>query len=365
MKLPYIPSLDGIRAVAVLLVFFSHTLLFIPGMLGVTIFFFLSGYLITTILRLEFAERQAVGFGRFYFKRCVRILPPFYLVLLISVCLQGAHLLGHFSIRAFLAQGLFFTNYWMIAAGDAPAPGLDVLWSLAVEEHFYLLFPLLYALLAPRYSPRKQAAILGSICGAVLAWRIVLHVLFDASVLRTRLGTDTRIDSILFGCILAIVANPVTGDELSVKLVRQLRWLLPVSVLELVFGALWHNYTFRETIHYSLDGLALFGCFTYAITATKSFAFRALNWGPALFLGRISYGFYLIHHVVIEFAAKYLSLPAAARIGFSLLLATVAATCTYYVVDRPMAKWRVRISARYDEKIEAEDNTPFETVSND
>jgi len=140
----HIPSLNGIRAGSFLIVFGSHALggSLIPGGLGVTVFFFLSGYLITTLMRAEYEKNATVSLRHFWLRRALRILPPLYLVVLGSVLLALAvYPPGTVRSPAVASQLLFYANYYD-GAGDVP--GTRVIWSLAVEEHFYLLFPLFY-----------------------------------------------------------------------------------------------------------------------------------------------------------------------------------------------------------------------------
>src|SRR5580658_4318026 len=146
-----IPSLDGFRAVSILIVFMSHAGLrqIIPGTFGVTVFFFLSGYLITTLLRLEWKETDAISLRHFYLRRVLRIFPPLYLTLAFASVVTLVGLLpGTLTWSAFGAQVMFLANYYKIyRAGFGMPPGMLVLWSLAVEEHFYVGFPLLYIVL--------------------------------------------------------------------------------------------------------------------------------------------------------------------------------------------------------------------------
>ena len=162
-----IPSLDGLRAASFLLVFLGHAgspfiPIAIPAGFGVTVFFFLSGYLITTLLRLEVEQRGAINFKHFYLRRLLRIWPPFYLVLVAAsaLTLKGA-LGGELELGSVGAQALHYSNYWLIErTAKGMAPGTVVYWSLAVEEHFYLVFPALYAfLIRARVTGKQQRAL--------------------------------------------------------------------------------------------------------------------------------------------------------------------------------------------------------------
>jgi peptidoglycan/LPS O-acetylase OafA/YrhL len=157
-----IPSLDGLRAVSFLVVFAAHAgLEVVPGGFGVTVFFFLSGYLITTLMRVEAERTGHVSLKHFYLRRALRILPPFYIVLTAATALAEIGFLGDTrpQLRPVLSQVLHFTNYWIAAHGwRGIAPGTGVYWSLAVEEHFYLLFPAVFlALSRLRLTGRQKA----------------------------------------------------------------------------------------------------------------------------------------------------------------------------------------------------------------
>src|SRR5687767_2974535 len=116
---PHIPSLDGLRALSFLIVFWAHAglpfVLKIPGGFGVTVFFFLSGFLITTLIRIESQSTGTVSIRNFYLRRALRILPPFYIVLALSVLLTQAGVLeGALDGKALFAQAAHFANYWFI-----------------------------------------------------------------------------------------------------------------------------------------------------------------------------------------------------------------------------------------------------------
>ncbi len=140
-----IPSLNGIRAVAVLLVFLAHGGLehVVPGGLGVTIFFVLSGYLITTLMRVEHDRHSRIDFRNFYLRRLVRLMPPLVVVVALAALLAALGVIGGaFSAEGLLAALFYFGNYFVIAHDFRGMPaGIGVVWSLAIEEHFYLLFP--------------------------------------------------------------------------------------------------------------------------------------------------------------------------------------------------------------------------------
>jgi peptidoglycan/LPS O-acetylase OafA/YrhL len=345
----YIPSLDGIRAAAVMLVFLAHAGLNeqVPGNFGVTVFFFLSGFLITTLLRIEFDKKGRISLKAFYLRRTLRILPPMYLVLgLASALVLVGALEGSLHLDAVLAQVFHLSNYYVVYAGwwDGRAPGTWIYWSLAVEEHFYLLFPLFYLLLR-RFVParRHQMLVLLGICAAVLAWRCGLVFLLDAWKERTYLATDTRVDSILFGCILAICGNPVLDRARVLGRWWTLFWL-PLGVAGLLASFVIREPWFQETFRYTLQGLALFPVFVVAICYHDWGVFRLLNIGWVRFLGVLSYSLYLVHPTILFGLAQWTSWHPVARGALALGLSVLVSTAIYYFVEKPCAHLRKRLS---------------------
>jgi peptidoglycan/LPS O-acetylase OafA/YrhL len=347
----YIPSLDGLRAFAVMVVFVAHAGLNlpVPGNFGVTIFFFLSGYLITTLARMECERTGSLSLSRFYLRRVLRILPPFYLVLAGASLLCAVGLLeGGLGLDAVLAQVLHLSNYYIVADGwwTGRAPGTWVFWSLAVEEHFYLIFPALYIVLWQRVkSSRKQLLILGTMCLAVLAWRCILVFGLDAARDRTYVASDTRIDSILFGCILAVFGNPMLDPTRIPRRVWQYV-LLPLGLAGLLVSFALRNQEFQETFRYTLQGLSLFPIFVVAVRYPTWSLFRLLNIGWVRFLGVLSYSFYLVHPTVLFGVHQWTPWPAPVQGLLSLAVSLALAAAIYHLVEKPAARLRRRLTSR-------------------
>jgi peptidoglycan/LPS O-acetylase OafA/YrhL len=344
----YIPSLDGIRTISFFLVFFAHAGLggLVPGGFGVSVFFLLSGFLITTLLRAEFARYQRISLRDFYLRRVLRILPPLYAALALAMVLSciGTGAPG-IPFAGTLAQALQVSNYYQIyASSPRIMPGSGVLWSLAVEEHFYLIFPLLYIWMLPRFSADRQALILLALCAAALAWRCILHFYFHAGVMRTYYGTDARFDSILFGCVLAVVANPVLHDPLHGWFLRRMQWLLPLGALVLLGTFLERDEGFRETLRYTLQGLALIPLFIAAIRYQKSLLVIFLNLPWVRFLGVLSYSLYLCHAVMMANIERAWPANPVLTIAASLACALGFAALVHYGIELPCTKIRKRLS---------------------
>jgi peptidoglycan/LPS O-acetylase OafA/YrhL len=305
----YIPGLDGIRAIAFMLVYFAHTGLgfFVPGGLGVTIFFFLSGYLITTLLRIETNRTGTISIAKFYFRRTLRIFPPMYVTLAVWALLTAAGVfVGHVEWQPTVLASLYLTNYTDLFTPHRIQGGLTILWSLSVEEHFYLLFPWLFLLfLRKQWSSRSRSLILAGLCAAALVWRCVSLVYFHSVF--NYLHTDTRFDSILFGCLLAVCMNPFL-DAVPVRIARHLNLLAVGGLMMLLASLLLRGSFFRDTFRYSLQGLALVGIFIFVLASPNSWVVQYLEHPSLRLLGRLSYSMYLIHLCVITAVEQKLGL---------------------------------------------------------
>lgn len=360
----FIAPLEGLRGVAVGIVMLSHLGLgdVFPGEFGVNVFFLISGFLITRLLLDEQARSGRIRLGAFWMRRVLRLYPA----LLGLVVLGGgiyAAMGGWLSVGQVAAALLYMTNfaqiYWVNYATHLPGVfhPFSVLWSLAVEEHFYLLYPTLVLLVGGRRG-RLAGLLLGLIiAGAIwsdMVWHITAPALREERVL---LGTDTRISAILAGALLATLL----GTSLGPRLLRWLGgpWAAALAIALLLASLLLRNPDFRGTWRFSVQSVGLFigvGALLYA--PWLGFARRLLSHRVALWAGRWSYSLYLWHPI-----AKLLvmgAVPAWAQaaemehyglgwfaIGLpvSLLLSCLFAGLSYRFVEAPVLALRRRWGA--------------------
>ena len=359
-KIGHIPSLNGLRAVAIAVVLWAHAGFpgNIAGSMGVSLFFFLSGYLITTLLRAEADRFERISLGGFYLRRLLRIFPPMYIVIVIVLVLTWLNVLPHTaSVGGTVATATFLSNYWIIFEGHEGVPaGLGVFWSLAVEEHFYLVFPLLYIAMR-KWLPNRthQVALLVALCVAILGWRLLLWS-NGAGPLRLYYATDTRADALLWGAVMAIGFNPVYGE---VRLPRQ-KWLAPVIVL--VCAAIFFassKLPGHYTIGFTVQSLAAFGIFIPVILAPDSWIGRFLNWKPVAWVGVISYSLYLTHRWALIAAEEWIPAPHVVWASAGIAAAVLLSWGMRVWVEKPLEQLRKRLS-RAGEKPEEPSQKPDE-----
>lgn len=302
-----IPSLNGIRALAVLLVFLAHFGLdsIVPGGLGVTVFFVLSGYLITTLMRREHLESGVVDLPHFYLRRVLRLMPPLFIIVITAALLSWMSVIaGSFSMRGLLSVLFYFGNYHVIAFDFSGIPsGMGVVWSLAVEEHYYLLYPPLAMVLLRNSRPWVSVTALTTLCTAIFGWRCWLS-LHGASEPYIAMATDTRADAILVGCLMAFWRNPVIEPIAEAHPLRD--WAIVAACFTLLIVTLvYRDDFFRLTARYTLQSLAIAPLIYFAITRAKQVPFRWLSSRPMVYLGSISYTIYLSHQLTLFFVMRH------------------------------------------------------------
>lgn len=350
-----IPSLDGVRAVAALLVVYAHA--GIPfhdyavigsiktrcGFLGVQIFFVLSGFLITTLMLREIARTGGVSLRGFYLRRFLRIIPAYAALLAVVAILQAV---GNASLswRDWLAALTYTVNFVMRPL----PPEIFHAWSLSVEEHFYLLWPLLMATLT--LAGCRRAALV-CIVGC-LGFRWVVLLFFPSAPPRVvDLWTCARMDDIAIGCLLAFLAHePAWRRRLDWVGARKLALALVVGILMLsqVVGTRYLGLRLLPPVAFQLVagasndvnacGIALL---LWAVMRRPGgLAGAVLNCRPMREIGVVSYSLYLWH---VMFGRREPAILDTFPLNVILMLA--AAFASYHLIEKPILAWKDRLSA--------------------
>ena len=334
------PELDGLRGAAVLVVMVAHgTSIYVSGAYGVDMFFTLSGFLITNILLAEVAATGNVCLGNFYARRMLRLIPALWL----TVGGVAADLLiaGRFGAQQAResAYALTYTINWILALGYGCGPVLAHTWSLAIEEQFYLLWPLaVVGLQHLKLSGWRTAALLAAGATACLIYRNAAP--YDVG--RIYRGLDTHCDGLLLGAALAYArSDPApAGKLLGGRIVQAVRPVAAAAALPAALAVLpahsgWFD-LFSVRVGYFATGVLTVIVIDRVISGRGGVCGRLLAAGWLRYTGRISYGLYLYHWPILMLlgSAGPLRGRPAARFVVCVTLSYITAHLSYVLVER-------------------------------
>ena len=351
-KRRYITGLDGIRAIAVIMVLAYHLklALFKSGFLGVTVFFVLSGYLITGILISEVEEEGTIDLKNFWLRRIRRLVPAVMsmAVVIIFVSAVVNRIIFTKGCKDFLASVLGFNNWWQIfnkvsyfEAAGVPSPFTHC-WSLAIETQFYLIYPLIllgiYKLVKSRGEGRANRGLLFAGVTLLLALIsvILMIVLFDPQQDASRVyyGTDTRAFSLLFGALLAILWDyRMVPRRLSAS-VNMVLGSVSFAVLLVMTIAIngSSNFWYRGG---QFVGTILTVLVIYTVSGRKTWLSRFLSNPVLKWIGDRSYSIYLWHYPIILLISK--GIKASWWITLiEIVLSVVLAELSYRFIETPI-----------------------------
>jgi peptidoglycan/LPS O-acetylase OafA/YrhL len=360
-RLGYRPSLDGLRALSVMAVILYHAgVSWMPGgFLGVEVFFVVSGFLITTLLLEERSRSGTVDLRQFWIRRARRLLPALYLLL---VVVSAVSLLAYRDAAGRLGGDVvaalaYVYNWWQILADESyfaqagRPPVLQHLWSLAVEEQFYLLFPPLFALGLVKLGHLRVRLALLVTALASAAWMALLYEPFvDTS--RVYYGTDTRLSGLLLGAFLATVWAPWRSRTPAAPAAGPVLDVAGLAGLVAIGWFLTRVNAFDPFIY--RGGFLLLGVVCIVVIAVlvhpATRLSRVLGWAPLVWVGLRSYSLYLWHWPIFVFTRPEVDVPLS---GFALfvlrmLLTFAAAELSFRYVETPLrngalGRWRAEL----------------------
>ena len=341
-----ISSLDGLRAISVVLVILVHLgVPYVPEIHGVLTFFVLSGFLITWLLLKESARTGGVSIRDFYVRRALRIFPAFYVFWFIHF---GLYLLsrGIPSRRVFFdyLTAFFYVSDYRLAFTHIH-PVLSHTWSLSVEEQFYLVWPWIFLLF--QHNLRKLTTILIGIITAVYAYRIVLFFFLHVGDDRLHNTFDGRADHLFIGCLLAVLLKRGLLNNVWSAITSGIGAPVPTLlalVTSIAMNSRFH-YQYKYLIGFSLDPLLIAIFLVQVVVLGDTWLWRWLNWPVTRYVGRVSYPMYLYHGLANDAALRafrgrplWLIAPAAIVIG------TLLASVSYFVVEKPFLRLKSKFS---------------------
>jgi peptidoglycan/LPS O-acetylase OafA/YrhL len=341
IHLQHVPALDGLRGLAIAAVVAFHVGVLKGGWLGVDLFFVLSGYLISRLLFVEYAAKGRIDLRQFWSRRARRLLPALLCVMVAVAIAERVRgrLLGPAGGRWDMLGALTYTSNWLRLRGGAgywsrfgPPSLLEHFWSLAIEEQFYVVWPLFMLGIARLRRGISTLVLLGSTLVAA-GWSLILfHRTLDAS--RVYMGTDTRAVALLAGATIASLA------EWRRSWLRPFRALAPVGLVGLLVAMTQMQGTRLFTYQGGLLACTLAATVLIAGVATGSTPFaRHLSSQPFRWLGSRSYGLYLWHWpILVGFGVAGNANKPPLRIVLGVVVSLVVAELSYRLVEMPIRR---------------------------
>ena len=338
-----IPSLDGCRAISILVVVLAHLcetpafrafdpyarLMFHFGPYGVEVFFVISGFIITTLLLNEERRNGSVSIKKFYIRRAFRIWPVAYAYLLVVAVLAWSHLISvaphHFFYAAtFLMNHVPKTNWFT-----------GHFWSLAIEEQFYVLWPIVFLLTAKR--GRLTCCCLILLVAPLLR---TLSYLYEPAVHRAmRFSLLFMGDAIAIGCLMALLSKELEKNRIVCRIIN-LRCFFVIPALSVI---MYTALKFLPAFYFAAGKSIAFTCIAatlWKVMHVRDSAFRFLNAKPLVKIGVLSYSIYVWQQVFLNPT----SASALNRLPVNLLLVSIAATFSYLGIEVPFQHLRPRFS---------------------
>jgi peptidoglycan/LPS O-acetylase OafA/YrhL len=325
-----IPGLDGLRAISIAFVFVAHLIgtrhfpiALTPsaikwGEFGVRVFLVISGYLITSILLAELRRNGTISLTRFYFRRTLRLFPASYFLILVVAILAAKH------IVALARWDLTFAITYTMNYHEARAWSLGHLWSLAVEEQFYLLWPVTLLILGPRRSVRFLIGLL------VIAPFLRLFSPYVGPAFNFLIWSD----ALATGCLLAILREDLAANRRYSRLLAS-RWFFVVPLTALL-AAFIPSTKVEWLVGVTLMNLAIAVSVDWAMRMPLTAVGRFLNWPAVSFVGVLSYSLYLWQQLFLNraSASPYCAFP------LNLILAIAMALFSYLIIEAPFLRFR-------------------------
>ena len=335
-----LPGLDGFRMIAVFSVMFYHAGVefFFTARHGVAGFFVLSGFLITWLLLREWQKSEHISLRDFYIRRTLRIFPAYYAFVFVTV---GWDLYRESdAIKEMIIPSLlYFVNYHNAMEGHSTA-SVAHLWSLAVEEQFYLIWPILLIILLKL----GRTYVVGFLCGAiilVMLWRSLAFSVLEFGQSWAYNAFDTRFDNLAIGCLLAFIVQNHRARIFLQQISAQF-WMPLVTLGLLGVSINLDNAHYLYGPAFTIDAFLLAVLLVQLIIQSQGVVFQWLNWRPVVYLGIISYPLYLWHGRGLEVGEKLQMLPEGLQVGVGMIAAILLASTSYHFIEKPCLRMKAK-----------------------
>lgn len=348
-KLGYLPALDGLRALAIIAVMLFHfcSKPLVPGggIVGVDLFFVLSGFLITTLLLQEWARSGDISLKRFYQRRVLRLAPALILFIAVYVSITMAFRSHEFTGQPSLTLVLVniaaiatYTLNWVWASGGGTILGVSHLWSLSIEEQFYMIWPAALLVLLRLKLPALSVM---SVTVVVICVSALLPLLIDAPRNRFYFGTDFRLQTLLFGALLAqLYVSGVLQATLTKLLVYRVALagalLFLVATTLLATNRVAFLFDGGHTAVAISSGILIVGCMFQQRTLLTGI----LSHPMLVYIGQRSYALYIWHLAIGSWLRAVDPMP---QVAIAFLLSFLAAELSYRLVEAPALRLKSRL----------------------
>lgn len=350
---PNQPALDGVRGLGLILVLWYHAFPYqVPGgLLALSLFFTLSGFLICRLVLDEVDRTGTIAVRAFWVRRFRRLMPAASLTLLgVAALTLYSPLLWGRSLSTVAADVLSafaqVSNWWFFISGQgysalfSPSSPVVHYWSLSVEEQFYFLFPAM-VLVSLRFGDRRRVFLGILVASALASWTLMAtqpvgdHLYY---------GSDARFGEIAIGCLLAVLVRGETWERIGPGLENTLApvgWLGMVAILVMALVCTEHERT-PWLYPWGFMATSFLTCLVIVASTRQGLTQRLLSNKPAVVLGRISYGIYLVHWPVFRaLTPARLGIGEAATLVVELVTVTVLGALSYFVVEQPIRKGQI------------------------
>ena len=344
-----LPGLDGFRMMAVMAVVLAHSgvgTLFFSSRHGVAGFFVLSGFLITWLLLKEYEKSGDISLKNFYIRRSLRIFPAYYAFIAVSISWDLFR--GNDDIREVIFPGLFYLINYHNALEGHSSSSLAHLWSLAIEEQFYLIWPAVFLLLMKRgKNTVLNFLIIASL--VVMIWRSITYSVLDWGSSYAYNAFDTRFDNLAIGCALAFLME----RERAVKLLNALSsqfWMPIVTFVLLFLSRQLSDTHYAYGPGFTIDALLLAVLLMQLVRLSTGRFWGWLNHPYVVYLGVISYPIYLWHMWGVQAGQKLNFLPESVQLMAGVAISCCLAAGSYHLLEKRFLALKGRYEGRREDE---------------
>lgn len=339
----YVPELDGFRGIAIILVVGFHAGLpgfRVGGYLGVDLFFVLSGYLITSILLQEKENKGRIDILNFYFRRWARLAPAFFVLILFTIIANVFIINNTGQIFSDIISAFGYIANWTRAFGSGSPMYLGHVWSLAIEEQFYLVWPILLSALLSAISYRRIFSfviILSLLSGTWRAW-LSYH---GAPIDRIYNGTDTRIDCLFIGCALALSKDYALISFLRKQIIAA---ICAISTFLIIFLNFRYDSQFMYIVGFAIVSLSAAVIINYLVSETGSRLCCVFRLNVLVYIGKLSYSLYLWHYPILLIIWLKWGQDDPRIVWMAIPFVFVVSMVSYHFVEKPCLRWRSQVN---------------------